>query len=95
MDADDLLQVCRDLPESACQEQPRNYPRHVVSLSLTRLGEGLADTKLVLAWLLDAIGGPTWTIGLFVPIRESLAKCLQNSFQSQKVKIYIDTLPVI
>ncbi len=73
MDADELLQICRDLPESACRAQPRNYPRHVVSLSLTRLGEGLADTKLVLAWLLDAIGGPTWAIGLLVPIRESLA----------------------
>lgn len=72
-DTDDLLSVCRDLPESACQEQPRNYARQVVSLCLTRLGEGLAETKLVLAWLLDAIGGPTWAIGLLVPIRESLA----------------------
>ncbi len=73
MDEDDLLQVCRDLPESACRKQPHNYVRHVISLSLTRLGEGLADAKLVLAWLLDAIGGPTWAIGLLVPIRESLA----------------------
>lgn len=73
MDADELVPVCRDLPEAACREQPRNYARHVASLSLTRLGEGLADTKLVLAWLLDAIGGPTWAMGLLVPIRESLA----------------------
>lgn len=70
---DEPLPVCRDLPESACQAQPRNYALHVVSLSLTRLGEGLAETKLVLAWLLDAIGGPTWALGLLVPIRESLA----------------------
>ncbi|CFX05454.1 Permease of the major facilitator superfamily [Candidatus Filomicrobium marinum] len=70
---DELAQVCRDLPESACREQPRNYRLHVVSLSLTRIGEGLADTKLVLAWLLDAIGAPTWAIGLLVPVRESLA----------------------
>lgn len=70
---DELAQVCRDLPESACREQPRNYGLHVVSLSLTRVGEGLADTKLVLAWLLDAIGAPTWAIGLLVPVRESLA----------------------
>jgi hypothetical protein len=27
----------------------------------------------VLAWLLDAIGVPTWAIGLLVPVRESLA----------------------
>ncbi|MCW5586963.1 MAG: hypothetical protein R3E92_00195 [Burkholderiaceae bacterium] len=71
---DDLsAQVCRDLPESACREQPRNYGVHVVSLSLTRIGEGLADPKLVLAWLLDAIGMPTWALGLLVPVRESLA----------------------
>ncbi|MDF1610089.1 MFS transporter permease [Hoeflea sp. YIM 152468] len=70
---DDPAQVCRDLPESACREQPRSYGLHVVSLSLTRVGEGLADTKLVLAWLLAAIGAPTWAIGLLVPLRESLA----------------------
>ncbi|MCC7326187.1 MAG: hypothetical protein IT521_05220 [Burkholderiales bacterium] len=65
--------MCRDLPESACREQPRNYGVHVVSLSLTKVGEGLADPKLVLAWLLDAIGTPTWALGLLVPVRESLA----------------------
>lgn len=73
VDDDPLAQVCRDLPESACREQPRNYGVHIVSLSLTKLGEGLADPKLVLAWLLDAIGTPTWALGLLVPVRESLA----------------------
>ena len=60
VDDDPSAQVCRGLPESACREQPRNYGVHVVSLSLTRIGEGLADPKLVLAWLLDAIGMPTY-----------------------------------
>lgn len=73
VDDDTLAQVCRDLPESACREQPRNYGVHIVSLSLTKVGEGLADAKLVLAWLLDAIGTPTWALGLLVPVRESLA----------------------
>ncbi|MEP7282933.1 MAG: hypothetical protein ABI696_13210 [Rubrivivax sp.] len=70
---DELTPVCRDLPDSACFEQPRNIALHVTSLSLTRVGEGLADAKLVLAWLLDAIGAPTWAMGLLVPVRESLA----------------------
>jgi hypothetical protein len=70
---DELILVCRDLPDSACREQPRNIARHVASLSLTKVGEGLADAKLVLAWLVDAIGAPTWAIGLLVPVRESLA----------------------
>jgi len=70
---DEVVQVCRDLPESACREQPRNYGLHIVSLSLTKIGEGLADTKLVLAWLLGAIGASTFAVGLLVPVRESLA----------------------
>lgn len=73
VDDDELAQVCRDLPDSACREQPHNYGVHVVSLSLTKVGEGLADPKLVLAWLLDAIAAPTWALGLLVPVRESLA----------------------
>lgn len=73
VDDDPSAQVCRDLPESACRAQPRNYGVHIVSLSLTKLGDGLADPKLVLAWLLDAIGAPTWALGLLVPVRESLA----------------------
>ena len=73
VDDDPLAQACRDLPEAACREQPRNAGLHVISLSLTKLGEGLADVKLVLAWLLDAIGAPTWAIGLLVPVREALA----------------------
>lgn len=73
VDDDELAQVCRDLPESACRAQPHNYGVHVASLGLTKVGEGLADAKLVLAWLLDAIGTPTWALGLLVPVRESLA----------------------
>ncbi|MCK9517287.1 MAG: hypothetical protein M0Q87_14790 [Ottowia sp.] len=73
VDDDPVVQVCRDLPESACREQPRNYGLHLASLSLTKIGESLADVKLVLAWLLDAIGAPTWALGLLVPVRESLA----------------------
>lgn len=70
---DPMAQACRDLPESACRAQPRNYSVHVTALGLTKVGEGLADTKLVLIWLLAALGTPVWALGLLVPIRESLA----------------------
>lgn len=83
VDDDTLAQVCRDLPESACHEQPRNYGVHVVSLGLTKVGEGLADPKLVLAWLLDAIGTPTWALGLLVPVRESLAMLPQLAISAR------------
>ena len=83
VDDDTLAQVCRDLPESACREQPRNYGVHVVSLGLTKVGEGLADPKLVLAWLLDAIGTPTSALGLLVPVRESLAMLPQLAISAR------------
>jgi Na+/melibiose symporter-like transporter len=80
---DQVNQVCRDLPESACRTQPHNYGVHVVSLVLTKVGEGLADTKLVLAWLLAAIGAPTWALGLLVPVRESLAMLPQLAISAR------------
>ncbi|MCC7334261.1 MAG: hypothetical protein IT422_04170 [Pirellulaceae bacterium] len=83
VDDDELAQVCRDLPESACRAQPHNYGVHIVSLSLTKIGEGLADPKLVLAWLLDAIGTPTWALGLLVPVRESLAMLPQLAISAR------------
>ena len=83
VDDDPMAQVCRDLPESACRAQPRNYRLHLASLGLTKVGEGLADPKLVLAWLLDAIGTPTWALGLLVPVRESLAMLPQLAISAR------------
>jgi hypothetical protein len=63
--------VCRDIPEEACHEQPGNFLRHVLSLSATKTGDGLADPKLVLSWLLGTLGAPALYIGLLVPVREA------------------------
>lgn len=49
----------------------RPYFIHVVSLTLTKLADGLIDPKLVLAWLLNAIGASGVLIGLLVPVREA------------------------
>ena len=64
---------CRDIPDEQCSEQPGNFICHVVSQALSKAGDGLADTKVVLPWLLGAVGAPVFLIGLLVPIRESLA----------------------
>lgn len=69
--SEDDGRVCRDIPESACKEQPGNFVRHVVSLGLTKSGDGLLDPKLVLSWLLGALGAPAFIIGLLVPVREA------------------------
>jgi hypothetical protein len=70
---DEEGRLCKDIPDSACRHQGRNFFTHIASLAATKTGDGLADPKLVLAWLLNALGAPAVTIGLLVPIRESLA----------------------
>ncbi len=49
----------------------RNGLRHVASLSMTKIADGLIDPKLVLAWLLTALGAPAVYAGALVPIREA------------------------
>ena len=68
---DDVDRVCLDIPEESCREQPRNFLLHVSALSSSKVADGLLDPKVVLAWLLGAIGAPTFMLGLLVPIREA------------------------
>lgn len=65
--------VCRDIPEEACDHQPRNLALHLVSLTATKTGDGIVDPKLVLSWLVNALGGSAAAVGLLVPLREALA----------------------
>jgi len=69
--SEDDGRVCRDIPDSACNHQPRNFLIHVLSLGATKTGDGLVDPKLVLSWLLGAIGAPAAAIGMLVPVREA------------------------
>ncbi|GAB4361097.1 MAG: MFS transporter [Kiloniellaceae bacterium] len=69
--AEDDGRICRDIPEAACNAQPQNFTRHVASLAATKTGDGLVDPKLVLSWLLGALGAPAWMVGLLVPLREA------------------------
>lgn len=68
---DDEGRICKDIPDSACNQQPGNFLRHVVCLGATKAGDGLSDPKVVLAWLLAGLGAPAWSLGLLVPIREA------------------------
>jgi hypothetical protein len=65
--------ICKDIPDSACREQPRNLATHLVGLTATKIGDGLLDPKLVLAWLMGALGAPASATGLIVPAREAFA----------------------
>lgn len=70
---DEDARVCREIPDSACDEQPRSFLLQLVALLLTRLGDTLISPRLVLAWMLSALAAPAAFIGLLVPLRESLA----------------------
>lgn len=70
---DEDARVCKDIPDEACNDQPRNYLLQIVALTGTTIGDSLASPKLVLAWLLNQVGAPQFMLGLLVPIRESLS----------------------
>lgn len=70
---DEDARGCKDISEDACREQPKSFGIHVVALTLSKAGDGLADAKLTLAWLLSSLGAPAMLIPWIVPIREALS----------------------
>ena len=70
---DEDARVCKDIPESACNDQPQAFMAHLWALTLTKLGDSLVSARLVLPWMLTAMGAPAIFISALVPLRESLA----------------------
>ena len=70
---DDDGRLCRDIPEAQCFEQPHNFVCYTAASGLSKIGDALTDAKVVLPWVLGALGASVFLIGLLVPIRESLA----------------------
>jgi hypothetical protein len=52
-------------------DEARNGVIHVAALTLGKTADGLIDPKLVLSWLLSALGAPGAMIGALVPVREA------------------------
>lgn len=69
----DEARVCKDIPDSQCNDQPVNFVLQVVAQAFSKTGDALADAKVVLPWLIGAVGAPVFLIGFLVPVRESLA----------------------
>ncbi len=65
-------------------DQQNNKLVHLQSLSLTKLGDGLVNPKLVLAWLLTSVGAGAGFVGLLVPVREAGA-LLPQLFTASKL----------
>ncbi|NWO07893.1 MAG: MFS transporter [Alteromonadaceae bacterium] len=62
--------VCKDIPEEACREVPKNFFLILAANVFTKLGDLLISPKTVLAWLMSAVGAPA-LVAWLVPIRES------------------------
>ncbi len=63
--------TAKGLSDDAVAAEPGNFLRHVLSLSASKLADGLIDPKLVLSWLLTHLGAGAFWVGLLVPVREA------------------------
>ncbi|MDN7126040.1 MFS transporter permease [Pseudidiomarina sp. 1APR75-33.1] len=70
---DEDARVCKDIPEAACNDQPKAFVAHLIALSMTKLGDSLVSARLVLPWILASLGTSSVFISALVPLRESLA----------------------
>jgi MFS family permease len=68
---DEDARVCRDIPPESCTDQPRNFFAYLAANLSTKIADDLSSAKLVLPWLLGALGAPAVLVGFLVPIRES------------------------
>jgi MFS family permease len=68
---DEDARVCKDIPDSACRHQPRNFFAYLLANLLTKIADELSSARLVLPWLLGSLGAPTAFTGFLVPVREA------------------------
>lgn len=68
---DEDARVCRDIPDSACDEQPHNFLAYLVANLFGKVADEIASAKLVIPWLFGALGVPAVFTGFLVPIREA------------------------
>lgn len=68
---DEDARACATIGEDACREVPGNFLLTILSTFLSKLGDAIANPKIVLPWVMEAIGSPLYLLGWLVPIRES------------------------
>jgi len=56
---------------SGTPEERKHFSLHAISLTLTKVADGLIDPKIVLSWLITTLGAPAAFVGFLVPIREA------------------------
>ncbi|QFT62411.1 MFS transporter [Roseivivax sp. THAF30] len=70
-DVTEIYGTLTDDDGKATAREARNGLRHMLSLSMTKVADGLLSPKLVLAYIMQSIGAPAMLTGVLVPIREA------------------------
>lgn len=68
---DEDARVCKDIPESACDDQPVNFFAYLQANFFNKIADELSSAKLTLPWLPGSLGAPAVFSGFLVPIREA------------------------
>ncbi len=71
LSGEDTDRACKAISKDACKNVPKNYVLNVLNGSCTKLAEQLAGPKVVLPWLLSAIGAPQFLSGLLMPVKQA------------------------
>lgn len=70
---DEGARVNKDIPESPRNDQPKAFTYQLAAQTLISIGDTLMSARVVLAWMLAAVGAPIYFIAWLVPVRESLS----------------------
>ena len=68
---DEDARVCKDIPDSACDDQPRNFFAYLLANLLNKVADEIGSAKLIIPWMFGALGVPAAFTGFLVPIREA------------------------
>ena len=68
---DEDARVCKDIPDSACNDQPHNFFAYLWANLFGKIADEISSAKLVIPWLFGLLGVPATFTGFVVPIREA------------------------
>ncbi len=63
--------VCKDIPDAACNDQPRNFFAYLLANLCNKISDELVSARITLPWLFHVLGVPASFTGFLVPIREA------------------------
>ena len=63
--------VCKAIDENACKVVPGNFFLTIISYFFNKLADSVANTKVIIPWIMESLSVPLFLISFLVPIRES------------------------